>query len=255
MIDKVDVIICVKDPAQIRPKLLNCLNNADWVNNIILETSKPLALARIRATEKCTTEWIAMFDDDVEIPDDWFDRIIARLRIRQIAGMDLIPEDVVAISTPDMSQIPDYYYMQLLSDRLFKLSKRDTPFIDNCLFRKSALIGYDPPLAFYCEDEFFYEHVKKSGRWLHTDNIGVKHFYREKDAVYSGASQRVYKFESRWNVLRRLLVRTAMGPLVAIFYTHKLSTVKRFWNINYRFIIGWIFYNRYAVGIVEAKEV
>jgi glycosyltransferase involved in cell wall biosynthesis len=240
----IDVIIPTKSEAQIRPALMRVLRSAPWVNDIIIETSAPLATARIAAANKCTTDWVAMFDDDVEIPPDWFEKVSAEVNY-----------GVVAVSSPDMSAIPDYYYMQLLADRLLKLSKRDTPFIDNVLFKKSALEGYDPPLAFYCEDEFFYEHVKKSGRWIHTDPIGVTHYYREKDAAYSGASQRIYKFEPRWNVVRRLLVRTVMGPLVALIYTHKLSTIKRFWGINWRFIIGWIFASRYRVGIAEAKEV
>lgn len=230
-IGKVDVIIPAKDRHNIRLGLAKVLAAAPWVNNIIVETSAPLATARIAGAKRCTTEWVAMFDDDVEIPGDWFEKVSA-----EITDGD----GVVAVSSPDMSAIPDYYCMQLLTDRLIGLKGRDTPFIDNVLFKKSALEGYAPPLAFYCEDEFFYEHVKKKGRWLHTGPIGVVHYYREKDALYGGASQRIYKLEPAYIILRRTLVRFILPIFAALFYTHTPKTICRFWRINVRIIAGWL---------------
>jgi len=243
-IGKVDVVICTKDVHQIRQKLLDILNNAGWVNTIIIETSKPLAIARIRATEKCVTKWIAMFDDDVEIPEDWFDKVSS-----------VITSGILAVSTPDLSLIPDYLAMQLLADKILKLSERDTPFIDNVLFRKDALEGYSPASAFYCEDEFFYEHVKTKGKWIHLAPIGVRHFYIEKDALYSGASQRIYKFEPIYVLLRRTLVRFFLAPFLTVFYTHTVRTVWRWWRINVRIMAGWLiaYSIREKIGVYQIE--
>ncbi|MDH5439027.1 MAG: glycosyltransferase, partial [Candidatus Bathyarchaeota archaeon] len=40
-------------------------------------TSKPLALARMRAIQKVTTEWFAFVDDDVQIGPDWYKQVSA----------------------------------------------------------------------------------------------------------------------------------------------------------------------------------
>jgi glycosyltransferase involved in cell wall biosynthesis len=226
---KVDVVIPTLAASRVRPRLIKVLESASWVNNIIYETSKPLARARIVGASKCTTKWVAMFDDDVEIPLDWFDKVSGA-----------IAPGVVAVSTPDLNADPDFLAVQLIADRLLKLERRDTPFIDNTLFLKSTLEGYDPPHAFYCEDELFYEHVKSKGRWVHTPPVGVRHFYAEKDALFSGASQRVYKFELGTVMIRRALVRFVLPIFAAIFYTRSLRTVYRLWRINIRNAAGWL---------------
>jgi glycosyltransferase involved in cell wall biosynthesis len=226
---KVDVVICTLDPKQVRPKLMNVLEHAEWVNSIILETSKPLGPARLIAINKCTTEFVAMFDDDVEIPESWFDKVYA-----------LFDDSVVAVSSPDLSDDPTHHAFQLISDRILKLSKRDTPYVDNTLFRKSAWEGYDPPLAFYCEDEILYEFIKTKGKWLHTPPIGVKHYSIEKDPIYHGASYRIYKFEPFLVMMRRELVRFALAVFIALFYTHTWKTVYLLWRANVRIMAGFI---------------
>ena len=41
-------------------------------NRLIVETSTPLALARMRAIQRVKTEWFAFIDDDVEISVSWY---------------------------------------------------------------------------------------------------------------------------------------------------------------------------------------
>lgn len=50
------------------------------VNHLIVETSKPLALARMRAIQKVTTEWFAFIDDDVYIGPDWYKQVSMYVR-------------------------------------------------------------------------------------------------------------------------------------------------------------------------------
>jgi glycosyltransferase involved in cell wall biosynthesis len=45
------------------------------INKLIVETSKPLAYARMRAIHRVESEWFAFIDDDVEIDKEWFDTL------------------------------------------------------------------------------------------------------------------------------------------------------------------------------------
>jgi len=45
------------------------------LNNLIVETSTPLAMARMRAIQKVQTEWFAFIDDDVVIGKRWIDQV------------------------------------------------------------------------------------------------------------------------------------------------------------------------------------
>jgi glycosyltransferase involved in cell wall biosynthesis len=228
-VKKIDILIPTLNEEKIRPKLMAVLRSAPWVNNIILETSKPLSRARIAGIKKCKTDWIGMFDDDVEIPENWFD----------VLSTFTQQKDVVAVSSPFFDVNFDYAVMEFLSHRFRNLNKRSTPFICNVLLKKSAVIGYDPPPVFFCEDELFYRHVNKKGRWVHSSIIGVKHFYTEKDSLLSGAAQRILKFEPFYKVLIRVIARFFFA-ILAPLYTHSLRTTRHFWKINVRTLTGWI---------------
>lgn len=64
---KIDVCLVTKNDVQNIPGL-------DYIplNNLIIETSTPLALARKRAIQKVSTSWFAFIDDDVKIDEEWF---------------------------------------------------------------------------------------------------------------------------------------------------------------------------------------
>lgn len=226
---KVDVIIPTKDPSKIRPKLLEVLKKADWVNNIIIETSKPLSLARVNGAKKCTTDWIAMFDDDVEIPNNWF-TVVEKF----------ITDDVVAISTPSL----DFNNIHILSykkvtHQIKPLEKRDTPFIDNTLIKKSVMLTYNPPPIFYSEDELLYRHAKKFGRWIHPEHCGVKHFVTIKDTLRAGETIKQLDF---YPIKRFIFGRIAyfILPFFALAYSKSFKTVIFFYRININLISGYL---------------
>lgn len=56
-------------------------------NNLIVETSKPLALARMKAIQKVKTEWFVFIDDDVEIDKTWFEIIIPLVKKKDIGAV------------------------------------------------------------------------------------------------------------------------------------------------------------------------
>ena len=79
MIEKIDVCIVTREGEKL-PKGLNYIP----INNLIIETSSPLGLARKRAIDKVTTEWFAFIDDDMEITPEWFN--ICALFIKEGVG-------------------------------------------------------------------------------------------------------------------------------------------------------------------------
>ena len=64
----VDVCIVTKNPEKVLG-LIEKLRKSSFVNKIIIETSIPLGLARMRAIRKVSTEWFLFLDDDIIIPN------------------------------------------------------------------------------------------------------------------------------------------------------------------------------------------
>lgn len=225
----VDVLIPTKDKAKVRPKLLETLSRANWVNRLVFETSKPLSTARVIGARKCSTEWIAMFDDDVEIPEHWFD-VVSKY----------IKPGVVAISTPsiDVNNIHMMAY-KMVTDKIKPLHTRDTPFIDNTLIRRDVLLEYNPPPLFYGEDELLYRFAKKRGKWIHPPYCGVKHFLVTKNHIKAASIMQQLGFYPRYRFLRGRLAYFVI-PVLAVGYSHTLSTIAFFWRINIKLIAGFI---------------
>ena len=67
---KIDVCIVTKNPFPSIPGL-----EYVPVNKLIIETSTPLGLARMRAIHKVTTPIFAFIDDDAELDKAWFDTL------------------------------------------------------------------------------------------------------------------------------------------------------------------------------------
>lgn len=225
---KVDVVIPTRNQSRIRPALMKTLKSADWVNNIIIETSKPLSIARVQGAKKCSTEWIAMFDDDVEIPENWFS--VVSLKIKP---------GVLAISTPyeDMDLHMKAY--QKVATKLRVKGNVRTPLICNLLIRRDLLLEYKPPLCFSCEDEFLYNYVIRKGKWLHTKPIGVKHWYKWKEGTEIGWVIGKYHVIPFLNFVRLCVSRFLLSVL-AVAYSHTLKTVWIYWKWNIQIISGYL---------------
>ncbi|MEM1724002.1 MAG: glycosyltransferase family A protein [Candidatus Jordarchaeales archaeon] len=91
--DKVDVLIPTRNPSRVNPRLLEVLASAPWVNNVVFETSRPLSVARKIGAMKCKTEWIAMFDDDVVIPPNWFEVVSKFARQPNVVAVSTVRVD------------------------------------------------------------------------------------------------------------------------------------------------------------------
>lgn len=233
--DKVDVVIPTRDPKTIRPQLLRTLERAPWVNILILETSKPLANARINGASKAKTEWIAMFDDDVEIPDNWFDLMSPH------AG-----DGVLCVSGVFVEQFKPMAHYQRVVGKFYDLNTLKVPRICNVLIRREVLVNYPPPslkyspdACFYCEDEILYRYVQKQGQWLAIPNTGVKHYFKPKDPSRSGRAFYDAHFWTWRNIAFRLVTHFVFS-WVACWYSRDLSPVRFWYSHYYKFCKGWL---------------
>lgn len=224
---KYDVLIPTKDPKKIRPKLLEVLESSPYVKDIIIETSRPLSKARKVGALKCSTEWIAMFDDDVEIPECWFEVVSRKIKIK----------DVVSISTVFQDYNIHLSAYDIFADKIKPLHLRGSPYICNTMIRRSIFYDYEPPNLFYGEDEFLYRHAKSKGEWLCLPYIGVRHFYVKKDNVKAGATMAMLGFYPNKQWLRGVIIRFLLSfPTIA--YSHTPTTVKFHWEHNIETISG-----------------
>ncbi len=230
--DFIDVLIPTKNPEKIRPNLLSALNEAPWVHSIIIETSKPLSTARVEGAKKCSTEWIAMFDDDIDLPKNWLGAVIP---------WPIIQSDVLAVSTPSRDAQPQPHILayQRVTSAIKPVESRDTPFVDNTFILRSALLDYHPPRVFYSEDELLYRYIKSKGRWIHPPYCGVRHFYIQKDNVRAAEVMEQLGFYPFFRFLRGRLSYFIL-PFLAVAYSHTWKTVPFFWKWNVQLIAGWL---------------
>ncbi|MEM2999370.1 MAG: hypothetical protein QW674_00690 [Candidatus Bathyarchaeia archaeon] len=225
---KVDVVIPTRD--YVNRKLLDILHRADWVANVHITREKPLSVARKNAVLKASTEWVAMFDDDVVIPSDWYWKVAK-----------YVSDDVGAIATVAQQGDEDYATYDRIVDAVYGLRKVETsPHINNVLIRRSLMKNYDPPRLFLGEDQFLKKYVESNNyKWLVLDNIGVVHFGAVKNKVDVGIAYRRYGHYSLYQLARRFFARMIIVPFAA---AAKLSfrTLIKLSTENVQFISGWL---------------
>jgi glycosyltransferase involved in cell wall biosynthesis len=229
---KIDVMIPTRNENNIRPKLMKVLNNADWVKDIIIETSKPLSTARRTGALKCSTQWLAMFDDDVEIPQEWFNILMLYRRY--------INPNISAISSPSLNiNVPHYLAYQRMANNIVHLIHLKTPFIDNTFIKRKVFEDYHPRPCFYAEDELLYKHLRKNRGWIHTHYIGVKHFAIMKDSYNAGVTEWKYNITTPFELLRHTFSRSIIS-ILAVSKSKSLETIPFWWKRNIREIVGYV---------------
>jgi hypothetical protein len=166
---KLDAIICTKDPANIKPELLDTLRTAKWCSQIIVETSAPLSTARVVAARKAVEPVLLYADDDIGDVKDVPEKLAPYLK----------DPKVVAVSTQVYDQNPHWIaYRKALYDLYPNHHEREGNF-DNRLFliRREFMARLNPPQCFYCEDAWLHHHVRQLGlRWVHLPYMGVRHY-------------------------------------------------------------------------------
>jgi len=227
---KVDVVIPTRKRENIRPELLEAVRNEPSVGQLIITEEKPLSIARKTACLKAKTEWVAMFDDDMIIPPNWFREVI-----KYIDG------ETGAISTVADTTNPHFQAYQTVVSRVFPLEKVDTaPHINNILIRRKLMEDYNPPPLFLSEDFFLKKHVEDRGfKWKVIGRIGVVHTGKRGSSVRIGAAYKHYGHYTLYQLIRRFSARLLLSPYAA-FLTLNPKTIFELWRDNVEFFAGWL---------------
>lgn len=228
----IDVVITTKQESFVRPALMYTLGHSQHVGKIIIETSAPLADARKSGALKCSTEWLAMFDDDVEIDDDWFETAHSQIK-----------DGVVAVSSMYQEQEPNMQaYLNFFYSHKKNPEQIETANVNTLLIKRSVFEDYKPLGIFACEDNALYDHVVSKGKWVHFMGH-AKHWMRFQGrlnvAIEAGRNTRRYKLTTKKQILKNTFYRFTI-PFLIMPKTKSLKTIYYFWLWNFKFFWGYI---------------
>ena len=224
---KVDFVVPSRDEAN--PTLMHQLKHMPCAGQIINTHEKPLSIARKKGVLQANTEWVAMVDDDMLLPDNWL----------QLVTKAITPK-VGAIGTVAVHKNKHVAAYERVVGTIVKLNKIDTnPHINNIIIRRKLMENYKPPLLFFGEDQYFKRYVQKTGYiWKVLPFLGATHLGTSKNYVTIGISYRRYGHFSPFQLTRRVVARFIFTPFAALI---NLSA-KTFWyltKLNVEFIAGW----------------
>jgi glycosyltransferase involved in cell wall biosynthesis len=183
LILKIDVCLVTKNK-------VNTIKGMEFIpiNNLIIETSTPLALARMRSIQKVETEWFAFIDDDVEIDENWFETLKAYTqgtKVGAIQGM-LLVKGLGGKWDQALNSIGRYAHDIKLGNR---------GFTHNTLIRTEIVKDWIPPqnLSAY-EDYVLTQYILRKGyRWINVPTISYhKKTWKKvwKNAIWATASRK-----------------------------------------------------------------
>ena len=129
---KVDFVVPSRDEAN--PTLMQQLKHMPCAGQIINTHEKPLSIARKNGVLQAKTEWVAMVDDDMLLPDNWL----------QLVTKAIEPK-VGAIGTVAVHKNKHVAAYERVVGTVYNLSKLDTnPHINNIIVRRKLMENYNP---------------------------------------------------------------------------------------------------------------
>jgi glycosyltransferase involved in cell wall biosynthesis len=224
---KVDFVVPSRDEAN--PILMHQLKQMSCVGQIINTHEKPLSIARKKGVLQANTEWVAMIDDDMLLPNNWLQLVTKA-----------ITSKVGAIGTVAVHKNRHVAAYERVVGTVYNLSKLDTnPHINNIIIRRKLMENYNPPRLFFGEDQYFKRYVQKTGYiWKVMPFLGATHLGTSKNYVTIGISYRRYGHFGLYKLVRRMAARFIFTPFAAL---SNLSA-KTFWyltKLNVEFIAGF----------------
>ena len=224
---KVDFVI----PTREKPNdtLLHIIEHMPCAGQIIIATEQPLSTKRKNAVLRAKTEWVAMIDDDMLLPDNWLQQVTAN-----------IAPSVGAIGTVAVHKNKHVAAYDRVVGTVVKLNKIDTsPHINNMIIRRKIMENYNPPSLFFGEDQQLKRYVEKVGYvWRVLPFLGATHLGSSKNYVTSGITYRRYGHFTVFQLVRRMVARFIFTPFAALSNL-SLATFSYLSKINIEFIAGW----------------
>ncbi len=223
----VDFVIPTRE--QPNPALVHSIERMPCAGKIIITNERPLSVARKHAVLKADTEWVAMVDDDMLLPQNWLQQVTAK-----------IAPNIGAIGTVAVHKNKHIAAYDRVVGTVVKLNKIDTsPHINNIIIRKKLMKNYDPPKVFFGEDQHLKRYVEKLGlTWKVLPFLGATHFGVSKNYVTVGFAYRRYGHFTIYQLVRRVVARFIFTPFAALSNL-SLGTFWYLSKINIEFIAGW----------------
>jgi glycosyltransferase involved in cell wall biosynthesis len=227
---KIDVVIPTRNPEKIEKKLLEAIDNEPRFNDVIITEVSPLSKARFEGVKQASTEWVAMFDDDVLIPSNWLQSVLDEINSKTGA---------VATVRRQKDKSLDAYYKVLSS--FYHLHTLDSnPNIGNVLIKRNLMLDFEPTPAFTGEDQHLRKHIENSGYlWKTIPYIGVIHTNRTKISVDTGIYYKRYRYYTNFQILRRMAARFLFGSYTQLV-SHRPFTPFNLWKDDIKFVSGWL---------------
>jgi glycosyltransferase involved in cell wall biosynthesis len=224
---KVDFVVPSRDEAN--PTLMQQLKHMPCAGQIINTHEKPLSIARKNGVLQAETEWVAMVDDDMLLPDSWL----------QLVTSAITPK-VGAIGTVAVHKNKHVAAYERVVGTVYNLSKLDTnPHINNIIIQRQLMENYNPPKLFFGEDQYFKRYVQKTGYiWKVLPFLGATHLGTSKNYVTIGISYRRYGHFRLFQLIRRVVARFIFTPFAALVNL-SFKTFAYLTKLNVEFIAGW----------------
>jgi len=222
---KIDVCLVTKN-------MVTTIKGIEYIpcNNLIVETSKPLALARMKAIQKVKTEWFAFIDDDVEIDKTWFEIIKPLMK----------KNDIGAIQGNLLINGLGVEWDKVLNSRKvfiqeFKLGERGCT--HNTLIRTALVKDWIPPPNLSAwEDYSLTQHIFKKGyRWvvIPTKSYHTKTWKKIWKNIFWGIEGENRFFPSRKHNLIRIIKMIAR-------MLRAIISPKKHWRLKFYLVFGYI---------------
>jgi glycosyltransferase involved in cell wall biosynthesis len=224
---KIDFVVPSRENPN--PTLIRILEHMPCAGQVIINHDKPLSIARKNGVLQAKTEWVAMVDDDMLLPDDWLQKITKAIEPK-----------VGAIGTVAVHKNKHAAAYERVVGTVYNLSKLDTnPHINNIVIRRKLMENYNPPRLFFGEDQYFKRYVQKTGYvWKVLPFLGATHLGTSKNYVTIGISYRRYGHFGLYKLARRIGARFIFTPYAAIINL-SFRTLHYLTKLNVEFIAGW----------------
>jgi len=224
---KVDFVVPSRDEAN--PTLMQQIEHMPCVGKIINTHEKPLSIARKKGVLQANTEWVAMVDDDMLLPNNWLQLVTKA-----------ITSKVGAIGTVAVHKNKHVAAYERVVGTVYNLSKLDTnPHINNIIIRRKLMENYNPPRLFFGEDQYFKRYVQKTGYiWKVLPFLGATHLGTSKNYVTIGISYRRYGHFGLYKLARRMAARFIFTPFAALSNLSG-ATFGYLIKVNVEFIAGF----------------
>jgi glycosyltransferase involved in cell wall biosynthesis len=227
---KVDVVIPTRDRRDIEGGLLKAITEEPKFNNLIITDVKPLSKARLEGCKKASTEWVAMFDDDMLIPSNWLQSVL-----------NAVDSNTGAVATVSRQHDASYdAYYNVVSSFYPVYNLDSDPRIGNVLIKRNLMLNFQPTSVFTGEDQYLRSYIEKSGYlWKVLPYIGVIHVRRTTINVDTGMYYKRYRYYNNFQLLRRLSARFLLGSLTPLV-SHRLFMPFDLWKDDVKFLSGWL---------------